>query len=130
MSARITQFDWSVLDALVQRGATKKDAAGVMDCSCDTIERRIKEKFETTFTEYRELRMAGTRLKLIEVALTKAEQGDNTMLIFCLKNLCGWRDRQPDEADRVIVNQLNTQSDEDLDARVKELIAMRDVADA
>jgi hypothetical protein len=34
---------------------------------------------------------------LIRTAVAKAEKGDNIMLIFCLKNLCQWRDKTPDE---------------------------------
>ena len=33
---------------------------------------------------------------LIRTAIKKAERGDNVMLIFCLKNLCQWRDKLPD----------------------------------
>lgn len=97
MAKRVTDFSWEVLDALLQRSASAVDCAYIMDCSVDTIERKIKEEYEMGFKEYRDKRMAKTRAKLIEVALSKAFNKDNTMLIFCLKNLCMWKDKH--EAD-------------------------------
>jgi hypothetical protein len=41
--------------------------------------------------------MVFTRFDLIRTAIDKAKKGDNVMLIFCLKNLCGWRDKLPEE---------------------------------
>ena len=41
--------------------------------------------------------MVHTRFMLIRTAIQKAEKGDNVMLIFCIKNLCNWRDKLPDE---------------------------------
>lgn len=89
-----TGFDWKVLDALLQRSSTAIDCAAIMDCSVDTIERAVKEKYGIKFKEYRDKKMAHTRTRLIETALTKAFKGENVMLIFCLKNLCGWKDKQ------------------------------------
>ena len=97
MAKRVTEFSWDVLDALLQRGATNTDCSHIMDCSTDTIERKIKAEYDMTFREYREKRMAKTKMKLIEVAISKAIAKDNTMLIFCLKNLCGWKDRYENE---------------------------------
>lgn len=47
-----------------------------------------------TYIEFREQNMVHTRFELVQKALNKAKAGDNIMLIFCLKNLCGWTDRQ------------------------------------
>jgi hypothetical protein len=41
---------------------------------------------------------------------------------FVTKNVLGWRDKQPGEAD-VIVNNVTSKSDDELDARLKELLA-------
>jgi hypothetical protein len=86
------ELKWEVLDAILQRGATLKDCASIMEISHDIIERRIFEKTGQKFGEYREDRLSKTKLKLIEVALSKAFKGENVMLIFCLKNLAGWSD--------------------------------------
>ena len=94
MSRRETGFSWEVLDALLQRSSSKIDCAAIMDCSSDTIERNIKEKHDMTFVQYREKKMATTRTRLIEKALSMAFSGDRVMLIFSLKNLCNWKDKQ------------------------------------
>lgn len=90
------ELEWKVLDALLQRSTTKRDAASIMAISEDTIERHVQQKHGMTFKEYRESKMAPTRTKLVETALSKAFKGDNVMLIFCLKNLCNWKN-EPDE---------------------------------
>lgn len=41
--------------------------------------------------------------------------------IFMAKNVIGWRDKQPGETD-VIVNNFNAKSDQDLDARISQLL--------
>lgn len=76
-----------------------KDTAAFFDVSEDTIERYIKEHWGLRFAEFREQNMVFTRFSLIRTAIQKAEKGDNVMLIFCLKNLCGWRDKLPDEVE-------------------------------
>lgn len=87
------EINWAVLDALVQRGATKVSAAAILEVSHDTIERRIEEKYGCNFEEYKAQKFEKTKAKLVERAIDKALNGDNTMLIFCLKNLCGWADK-------------------------------------
>lgn len=42
--------------------------------------------------------------------------------IFSLKNICGFRDKQPDEVD-VVVNNVTERKDEDIDKRYAELMA-------
>lgn len=73
---------------------TKEDCAAFFECSDDTIERLIKKQFGCTFAVFREQNMVHSRFMLVRTALQKAEAGDNCMLIFCLKNLCGWTDKQ------------------------------------
>jgi len=98
MSMRKTAFDWKVLDAILQCGATKVMAGNIMDCSVDTIERCIDQEHNITFTQYRDRKLDSTKLKLIQTALARATSGkSDTMLIFTLKNLCGWKNEGPDE---------------------------------
>lgn len=87
------------LAALMRMKPTLADTAAFFECGQRTIEEFIRKNYDLTFREFREQRMVHTRLSLIRKAISKAEGGDNTMLIFCLKNLCGWRDKveQQDE---------------------------------
>lgn len=87
-------FDWSKLDAILQYKASLIDAAEIMECHVDTIEKKIKAMHGCTFSEYRDKKMSKVRLTLVQKAIGMAQNGDRTMLIFCLKNMCGWRDVQ------------------------------------
>lgn len=88
------ELDWSKLDAILQYNAELNDAAEVMGCSPDTIERRIREHHDCTFAEYRNKKLGKVRIKLVQKAIQMATSGNATMMIFCLKNLCGWADKQ------------------------------------
>jgi len=93
MAKREHGFSWEKLDAVLGMGASKSMAASVMDCSEDTIDRRIKKEHEQTFSQYREIKLAPTKIRLQQKALTMGLGGNVTMLIFCLKNLCEWSDK-------------------------------------
>ena len=96
------EFDWSKLDAVLQYGASLKDCANIMDCCADTVEKRIKKERGMRFSEYRDKRMTGVKFTLIQKAIEAAKNGNTTMLIFCLKNLCGWADKQEQDNDTQI----------------------------
>lgn len=95
----IVEIDMKQLAALMRFKPRLEDAAAFFRCSPDTIERRIKEETDLTFAEFREQNMVHTRFALVQKALKKAESGDNVMLIFALKNLCGWSDKQEVKTD-------------------------------
>lgn len=92
MPARI-DFDWKLFDSILQFAPSEVVVVDIMGCSKDTIERRLKEKHNTTFKVYREKMMAKTKLRLQQKAISMALEGNKTMLIFCLKNLCQWADK-------------------------------------
>ena len=50
-----------------------------------------------TFEEYKDSKMDRTRLKLQQKAIIMANNGNATMMIFCLKNLCKWSDKIEDK---------------------------------
>lgn len=90
---------------------TLEDTAAHFECSTKTIQRFIRDNFDLDFVQFRDQNMVHTRHGIIRKAIEKAMAGDNTMLIFCLKNLCGWKDRY--EADTPINNiQINIDSDD------------------
>jgi AraC-like DNA-binding protein len=80
----------------------KEDCAAFFKCSEDTIDRRIKEATGLTFTEFRDQALVHTKFSLMQKAIQEARSGNNVMLIFCLKNMCGWTDKQPGEEDKTI----------------------------
>jgi len=86
------EFDWEKFDAILQFGPTRQMCADILECSIDTIKRRVKEVKGITFEEYKEKKMANVKLKLQQKAITMGLGGDRVMLIFCLKNKCGWKD--------------------------------------
>ena len=81
------------LKAICRMKPTLADCAAFLDVNASTIERYANREHGKTFAEFREENMVQTRFMLIRTAIKKAEHGDNTMLIFCLKNLCGWVDK-------------------------------------
>ena len=87
------EIDQEQLEAFCRMNPTLKDAAAFFKCSEDTIERRCKEFGYNDFADCRQQNMVHTRLKLIRGALQMAEKGNPALMIFCLKNLCGWVDR-------------------------------------
>lgn len=86
------ELDWATIDGVLQFNATKPQCAKILDVSEDTIDRRIKEKHKQTFQEYKETQMGLTKISLQQKAIQMALAGHATMLIFCLKNLCEWKD--------------------------------------
>lgn len=90
---KVVSIDLDQLKGLMRLKPSLEDTAAFFSCSPDTIERYIKKQAQVTFAEFRDQNMVHTRFALIRTALQKAQKGDNCMLIFCLKNLCGWKDR-------------------------------------
>ncbi len=96
MTAKIEfdQHKWSELNALLQFKVSLAFCADYLKVSRDTIIRRIKEEYGMTFAEYHKLKMENTATKLQQKAIEMALNGNNTMMIFCLKNLANWADKQ------------------------------------
>lgn len=92
MSAKV-EVDWKILDALLQFKVTLNYCAEYLEVSADTIQRRCKEEKGITFSEYHELKMQRTAVKLQQKAIEMAISGNTTMMIFALKNLAGWSDK-------------------------------------
>lgn len=88
------------IKALMRLNPTLEDTAAFFECHHKTIERYIKKEFDCTFVQFREQNMVHTRLELRRLAVSRAAKSD-VMLIFCLKNLCGWANEpSPNEDDK------------------------------
>ena len=90
------------LKAFMRMKPTLLDTAAFFECGQTTVEAAVRDNFGMAFREFRQQNMVHTRMMLIRTALQKAERGDNCMLIFCLKNLCGWADQPFPEDDESI----------------------------
>jgi hypothetical protein len=78
--------------AICRLNPTLKDCAAFLEVSEDSIERYCKSLGQS-FAEFRTENMVQTRFSLIRNALKMAEKGNPALMIFCLKNLCGWADK-------------------------------------
>lgn len=92
MGAPVIEIDMEQLEALCRMKPSLYDCARFFKCSEDTIERRIKERFNITFAEFRDQSMVHTKYDLIRDALNKAKT-DTKMHVFALKNLADWREK-------------------------------------
>ena len=95
----IKEIDWKIVDTALYSAANLEQVVWALkqhgyDICKRTLQKKIEEKQSMTFTEYREYQLSGTKIKLIQTALNMAFSKDRVMLIFCLKNLAGWSDKQ------------------------------------
>lgn len=111
MGRKLVTFDWTKINSYLQLKTSKRACALLLDVSEDTIEKRIREEYDCTFTDYAEKCLAPVKIKLVQKAISKALSGDNTMLIFCLKNLCGWSDKN--EIDQTSHVEINISQDDE-----------------
>ena len=110
MGRKKVEINWTKLDSFLQFKASKRVCSLLMEVSEDTIDARIKETYDCNFTEYAAKKFEPIKLKLVQKAISKALDGDNVMLIFSLKNLCGWADKQEVEQNQTI--QVNIDKDD------------------
>jgi hypothetical protein len=89
----IDKIDPELLKNIMRMKPRLEDVAIIVGCSGKTVERFIREHFDMTFKEFRDLHMAHTRNSLVQKTIDLALSGNVTALIFALKNLCGWSDK-------------------------------------
>lgn len=122
------EIDWSKLDICLSLGASLEITAHYLGVSEDTLERKIRAEKNLSFKNYRDEKMSGVKLKMLQKAQTLALDGNITMLIFCLKNLCGWADKMEQRTFNLDGNKLLAQAQEissvdvrDIDQKIKDL---------
>ncbi len=92
-----TEVDFNALDALLQFKVTLSFCADYLNVSVDAIQRRIRENFDMSFTEYHNLKMEGTAVKLQQKVMKNIITDPNrspALTIFALKNMAKWTDKQ------------------------------------
>jgi len=100
------ELDWHLLDSLVALDAqldycAEKQLEKWGETSCkqtikaarEVIERRIRERFDITFTEYKNKRLEPLRISLRKKQIEVAMKGNTVMLIFLGKNYLGQSDK-------------------------------------
>jgi predicted DNA-binding protein YlxM (UPF0122 family) len=92
MGRKKIEINWPKLEGMVMFDASCPTCALEFGISEDTIHKAIKETFKMTFSEYKKLHVGRTVLRLKQRMIKKALDGDNTCLIFSLKNLSTWCD--------------------------------------
>ena len=90
------------LKAILRLKPTLKDCAAFLELDESTIEKHIKKTYNCRFSEFREQNMVHTRFALIRTCITQAQNGNTAALIFALKNVCGWADKQEIESNSKI----------------------------
>jgi AraC-like DNA-binding protein len=114
------KLDMDQLGALCRMRPTLEDCAAFFKCSVDKIQRDINKHTGLTFKEFREQHFVETRFDIVRKAIEKAKAGDNTMLIFCLKNLANWKDRHDESQTTVVTANITNQLPQvELEDRVK-----------
>lgn len=108
--ANTKELDWNKLDAMLQFKPTLQLCADYLGVSGRFIELRIQEKYDLSFGEYRETKMASVKMKLVQKAISMAISGNATMLIFCLKNLNNWADKIENKIEEVPTRELIAQA--------------------
>lgn len=86
-------FSWDKLDGLLAFKPSLVVCSEMLGVCSATIKNHIKLRYNLTFTEYADRKLSPTRIKLVSKAIEMAEGGNVSMMIFCLKNICGWLDR-------------------------------------
>ena len=89
-------FSWDKLDGLLVYKSSLVVCSDILEVHENTIKKHIKKRYGLTFTEYSERKLSRTMVKLVQKALDMATSGNAVMMIFCLKNICKWKDKFDD----------------------------------
>jgi AraC-like DNA-binding protein len=120
----LIEIDMEKLKSLMQLSPNREEAASVMGCSVDTLERRIKESAGLTFSEFKEMHFAPTKMSLKQLALKLAKEGNETMLMYLLRATTDWTDRGQSQVQVNLQNNISqsvTIAPVDLEDRIKQI---------
>jgi len=88
------ELDWKLIDSILQFGARLIDCSEMCEMSDDSIQKRIREEYNCTFSEYRDRKMSKMRMKLLQKQYDVAMQGNVALLIWLGKQHLGQQDKQ------------------------------------
>lgn len=99
MGKKTVEVDEKQLGVLCRLVASLRDCADYFGCSHDTIERRVREWGYEDFASFREQNMVHTRFQLKRDLIERSKKSD-TLLIFALKNMCGFADKNESQVEQ------------------------------
>jgi AraC-like DNA-binding protein len=85
--------DFETIDKLMAIQCTGEEIASVLNVSYDTLEKRIKEEYGLSFTEYFSQKSGVGRASLRRRQFQLAESGNPTMLVWLGKQWLNQKDR-------------------------------------
>lgn len=101
MGRPVIEFDWDAFDRLCMLHCTAVEIAAYFDCSVDTVERRVKEKYGLTFAEVFNIKSGKGKVSLRRKQYEVAMSGDRAMLIWIGKNWLGQSEpKEPESTDQ------------------------------
>lgn len=91
--------DWRQLEEMAQIHCTGEEMASILGVSFDTLERRVKEKFNTSFADWHKRFSDGGKMCLRRKQYKKAvDDGNVPMLIWLGKQWLGQTDKIENES--------------------------------
>jgi len=94
MAAPRKEIDYDLLEKYCAIFCTAEEIAFLFDMSADTLDTRIKEKYECGFSEYYKKASSKGKMSLRRKQFEVALSGNVAMLIFLGKNALGQSDKQ------------------------------------
>ena len=94
MSRPRKEIDFNELEKLCGLQCTAEEIAGWFGVSVDTIERRVKEKYDIGFAEYFDQRRSDGKISLRRRQFQTAMSGNPSLLIWLGKQYLGQSDKQ------------------------------------
>ncbi|HNX38815.1 MAG TPA: helix-turn-helix domain-containing protein [Candidatus Cloacimonadota bacterium] len=92
--SKITTIDWDRVGKMLMAGNGAPSIARALGISDQTLYRRCQKDLKIAFVDFRAQKLQEGNDALLTKGYTMAVKGDRTMLIFYLKNRCGFADRQ------------------------------------
>jgi len=86
-------FNWKEFDYLCSIGCTLEEMAGFFQLSKCELQRKVKQEYSESFSEYYEKKSQGIKIGLRRRQIQAAMDGSDTMLKFLGKNILGQKEK-------------------------------------
>lgn len=99
----LTDKEWEEFEKLCGFHCTLIEIASFWNCSDDTIEIRVKEKYGETFSEVFKRKSGSGKISLRRQMFAAASNGNVTMMIWLSKQHLGMRDKHEEPINQEIL---------------------------